>query len=129
VELFHCSLNPESLEHLVVPAIKTALITSVEPHVWSPRKDDVVIDMEQCLDLTVVERNARIVDYDRSLMQEAMDRAIFFLGQARDAHRFLESLYTPNIDFDAVKGLRERTLNRILEYASESRQVAPEHGN
>lgn len=129
VELFHCSLNPESLEHLVVPAIKTALITSVEPHVWTPRKDDIVIDMEQCLDRTVVERNARIVDYDRSLMQEAMDRAIFFLGQARDAHRFLESLYTPNIDFDAVKGLRERTLNRILEYASESRQVAPEHGN
>ncbi|MDD2202553.1 MAG: PRK06851 family protein [Firmicutes bacterium] len=124
VELFHCSLNPDSLEHLVMPAIKTALITSVEPHVWAGRPNDIIVDMEQCLDTAIVERNAKIADYDRSLMQEAMDRAILFLGQARDAHRFLESFYIPNIDFDAVQGLRERTLQRILEFASETPVIA-----
>jgi hypothetical protein len=62
-------------------------------------------------------------------MQEAMDRAILFLGQARDAHRFLESCYIPNIDFDAVQRLRERTLQRILEYAGEAPAASREDSN
>ena len=117
-ELFHCSLNPASLEHLVIPSIGAAMITSVEPHEWKPSPhdiaDDVIIDMEQCLDPAAVRRNQGIIEYDRKLMHEAMSRAVHFLGEARRAHHFLESFYTPNIDFDAIGELRERTLQRIL---------------
>ena len=118
VELFHCSLNPSSLEHLVIPSIGTAMITSVEPHEWNHpidnTADDVMIDMDQCLDPATVKRNRGIIEYDRKLMHEAMARAVHFLGEARRAHSFLESFYTPNIDFDAIGELREKTLQRIL---------------
>ena len=93
VELFHCSLNPASLEHLVIPSIGTAIITSVEPHEWTASPDsavhDVIIDMEQCLDPVTVRRNHDIIEYDRRLMHEAMSRAVYFLGEARHAHHFL----------------------------------------
>lgn len=117
-ELFHCSLNPARLEHLVIPSIGAAMITSVEPHEWKAPPDDaaaeVIIDMEQCLDPAIAARNRDIVEYDRKLMHEAMSRAVHFLSEARRAHHFLESFYTPNIDFDAIGELRERTLQRVL---------------
>ncbi|MEA4884336.1 MAG: PRK06851 family protein [Clostridia bacterium] len=120
VELFHCSLNPASLEHLIIPALGVAVITSVEPHQWTIGNDDTLVDMAQCLDPAVVERNEKIIEYDRKLMNEAMGRAIFFLNQAREMHDFLESFYVPNIDFDAVRALRHRTLERILRFAEET---------
>jgi len=129
VELFHCSLNPASLEHLVIPSIGTAIITSVEPHEWTASPDsavhDVIIDMEQCLDASTVRRNQGIIEYDRKLMREAMSRAVHFLGEARRAHHFLESFYTPNIDFDAVGELRERTLQRILATGRPAQPTEP----
>lgn len=129
VELFHCSLNPASLEHLVIPSIGTAIVTSVEPHEWTASPDaaihDVIIDMEQCLDPATVRRNQDIIEYDRKLMHEAMSRAVHFLGEARRAHHFLESFYTPNIDFNAVGELRERTLRRILATAPPPTPPAP----
>jgi len=129
VELFHCSLNPASLEHLVIPSIGTAIITSVEPHEWKglpdSATDDTVIDMEQCLNPATVRRNQDIIEYDRKLMHEAMSRAVHFLGEARRAHHFLESFYTPNIDFDAVSELREKTLQRILATGLADRPTEP----
>jgi len=129
VELFHCSLNPASLEHLVIPSIGTAIITSVEPHEWKglpdSATDDTVIDMEQCLNPATVRRNQDIIEYDRKLMHEAMSRAVHFLGEARRAHHFLESFYTPNIDFDAVSELREKTLQRILATGRPAQPTEP----
>jgi hypothetical protein len=129
VELFHCSLNPASLEHLVIPSIGTAIVTSVEPHEWKGMPDssvdDVIIDMDQCLDPATVRRNRDIIEYDRNLMHEAMSRAVHFLGEARRAHHFLESFYTPNIDFDAVGELRDKTLQRILATGRPAQPTEP----
>lgn len=114
IEMFHCSLNPSSVEHVIIPQIGAAVITSVEPHEWSLREQDTVVDMDSCLDSDVVSRNETITEYDRTLMNQAMDRAVHFLKFARDAHRRLESYYSPNVDFEAVAELRERTLKRII---------------
>lgn len=114
VELLHCSLNAASLEHVVLPQIGTAITSSVEPHEWQVRPTDHVIDMNTCLDPDVVQANSSIIQYDRKLMKEAMDRAVHFLKLARECHRRLESYYIPHVDFDAVAELRQRTLERIL---------------
>jgi DNA replication protein DnaC len=123
VELYHCSLNPSSLEHLVVPALGVAVITSVEPHLWVPAADhgpdEVLVDMDQCLDPRAVDKNAEVIAYDREMMNKMMDRAVIFLKQALEAHDTLESFYIPNIDFDAVRGIREQTLQRILGWEKE----------
>lgn len=115
VELFHCSLNASSLEHIVLPQLGTAVITSVEPHEWQVRPGDKVIDMNSCLDPDTVKANASIIDYDRSLMNQAMNRAVHFLGLARQSHALLESYYIPNVDFDAIARVRQATLERIIE--------------
>ena len=58
-------------------------------------------------------------------MHEAMSRAVHFLGEARRAHHFLESFYTPNIDFDAVGELRDKTLQRILATGRPAQPTEP----
>ena len=95
VELLHCSLNAASLEHVVLPQIGTAITSSVEPHEWQVRPTDHVIDMNTCLDPDVVQANSSIIQYDRKLMKEAMDRAVHFLKLARECHRRLESCLHP----------------------------------
>jgi KaiC/GvpD/RAD55 family RecA-like ATPase len=115
VELFHCSLNADSLEHIVLPQLSTAVITSVEPHEWQVRPEDKVIDMNSCLDPDTVKTNAPIIDYDRDMMNAAMDRAVHFLQLARQSHARLESYYIPNVDFDAVARVRRATLERIVK--------------
>ncbi len=115
VELFHCSLNANSLEHIVLPQLSTAVITSVEPHEWDVRPGDKVIDMNSCLDHDTVQANASMIDYDRGLMNQAMDRAVHFLRLARESHARLESYYIPHVDYDAIAALRQATLDRIVK--------------
>jgi hypothetical protein len=46
VELYHCPLNPEKVEQVVIPKLDVALTKSIEPHVYSAGADDVVVNMD-----------------------------------------------------------------------------------
>lgn len=123
VEIYHCALDPGKVEHLIIPKLGVAVVTSAEPHVYPPDETDLVIDMNGCLSRKVVEKYADLVAYDREEFARLFDKAVSFIARAKKTHDKMESYYVPNMDFATVGALREKTLARILAYAGEVRKV------
>ncbi|NMB33273.1 MAG: ATPase [Clostridium sp.] len=114
VEAFYCALNPNKLEHLIIPGLGTSFTTSNEFH---SRKAEGTqdININDCLDtgdyLGIIERNR--ISY-RQLLATAIDH----LSLAKGLHESLESLYIPYMDFNAVQECYESTLKKISRISS-----------
>jgi hypothetical protein len=120
VEMYHCALNPDKVEHVVVPEINLALTKSIEPHATRPARGDRVIDMNECLNPSIVAKHAELLSQDADLYDSLLQRAFHFLAAAKHAHDVMEGYYVPNMNFDGVQALWEKTLKRILDYATEA---------
>lgn len=120
VEVYHCPLNPEKIEHVVIPERSVALTKSIEPHTYSPGPQDTIVDLNRCLSPEIIARNAEIVSEDKRIFDLLFEKAIHFIGLAKSVHDRMESYYTPCMDFEGITALRERTLARILAYADEA---------
>lgn len=119
VEMYHCALNPEKVEHVVIPELSVAFTKSIEPHLYSPQNGDEKIDMDICLDADILEKYEQVVEEDEKMFTDIFNRGISFISKAKKVHDLMETFYIPNMDFDAVSKLWERTLDRIIGYADE----------
>lgn len=117
IETYHCPLDPLKVEHIVIPALHTALITSVPPHNHSPRGTTAIIDMADCLDPDMVAKTESVTDYDRTVFWELFGKAGAYITEAKKLHDRLEGYYVPNINFSGLDALYARTLARVLAYA------------
>lgn len=115
IELYYCPLDPEKkLEHLVVPALGLAILTSNNYHEIFV-EGSVDIHMEAYIDRQGLEQNARHLDNSLSLMDEMLGKGIECLRMAKKEHHHLETYYTPNMDFDAVEKLRTKMLKELKQ--------------
>ncbi|MBF7083379.1 hypothetical protein IT084_10380 [Desulfallas sp. Bu1-1] len=119
VEVYHCSLEPELIDHLVIPGLDTAIVNSVEPHDFRPRNGDVIIDTIECVNPIISEKYLAERTTARKMYRQCMEQAILFIKQAKAEHDKMEKYYAPYMDFDAINARREKTLARILDLAEE----------
>ncbi|AZR72290.1 hypothetical protein BBF96_02095 [Anoxybacter fermentans] len=119
VEMYHCALNPEKIEHVVVPELSIAFTKSIEPHLYSPQNGDEKINMDYCLNAEILEKYEKLVEENEKIFNKLFNRAIKFISQAKKTHDHMETFYIPNMDFDAISRLWEHTLDRIIGYAEE----------
>ncbi len=118
IETFYCPLDPLKLEHIMIPALDTALITSTPPHNQNLSEATTVIDMNDCLDTDIFLSLESVTDYDRSTFWELFGKAGAYIHEAKKLHDELETYYIPNINFSGVDALRTRTLARIVSYTA-----------
>lgn len=118
VEVYHCSLEPESIDHLVIPGLDIAIVNSVEPHDFRSRQGDVVIDTMECVNPIISEKYLAERNTARIMYRRCMEQAIFFIKQAKVEHDRMEAYYAPFMDFKAIDARREKTLARILDLAA-----------
>lgn len=120
VEMYHCPLNPEKVEHVVIPALDVALTKSIEPHTYRAGLEDEVVDMDAYLDKSVVSKHRDLVKENQEIFEDLFCRAISFIGKAKEFHDILETYYVESMDFEAIDCLREKTVQRLLGYAEEA---------
>lgn len=119
VEAFHCALNPQLVDHLIIKDLSVAVINAVEPHIYQPRDGDTVVDTMTCVDQVINEAYLVEKGVARGMYRQCMEQAVFFIKRAKIMHDEMEKYYVPYMDFDAINARREKTLQRILELASE----------
>ena len=118
VEVYHCALDPQRIEHLVIPELSLAVVTSREPHAYVGKASWVE-------DLNVLVDDERLAlyrpDMERALTdsQYAFNTAIGFILRAKALHDELETFYVPNMDFKAINARRDKTMRRIIELTRE----------
>jgi hypothetical protein len=114
IETYYCPLDPQKIEHVVIPILDTALLTSTPPHNLSVKNAVAVIDMNECLDQNIINRLEPVSAYDRTAFWEFFGKAGSYIREAKKMQDELESHYVPNINFTAIDGLRTKTLARII---------------
>ncbi|KNZ68431.1 hypothetical protein Tfer_3008 [Thermincola ferriacetica] len=119
VDIYHCSLDPESLDMVVIPEINIAVINSMPPHTVEPTRDgDRIIDMLECVSPQVVEKNRAAVNDAEKRFNQKVEEAIRFISKAKKLHDELETYYIDAMDFAAVDETRDKILTKILALSS-----------
>lgn len=118
-ELFHCGFDPESLDMVIVPQLSVAVLDGTAPHVVNPsRPNDYVVDMFQCVDPLVYQKNVQQIEAVEGQYSAVMKQGTSFLAAAKQLHDELESYYINAMDFEQLEAKRQQILHEILEYAA-----------
>ncbi len=121
VEVFHCALEPDKVDHVVIPELGVAVINAVEPHFYRHQQPgDRVIDTMQYVDTGIQEAYLGERTRAREMYREAFDQAVWFISKAKQVHDEMEEYYVPNMDFDKIEERRREVEARILELAGET---------
>jgi len=118
VELFHCAFDPNSVDMVVIPYLKTAVLDGSQPHLIEPhRPGDRVIDLMEYADKAALEQQQTVLSEKQRQFEEAVQAAVGEIAQAKKLHDQLETYYIEAMDFDEVDAVRERVINKVLNLA------------
>lgn len=120
-EVFHCALLPDHLEHLLLPELDVALITSTQQHSYAPAANDAVVDLDLLVNRQALASWPKDLAEAQVRFQAALDRAVNFLHRAKNTHDEMETYYQAHMHFDQIDARREEVLSRVLEYCQEAR--------
>ena len=115
VDIYHCALDPNKFDMIVIPQLKVAVIHGTPPHLVEPTKiGDVVVDMLECIDRETVASSvvgATRLEEEFDLTQDQAVRTF------KDVKAFLDKLdkvYSQATNSSKVWGILE-SLQKNLE--------------
>ncbi|MCL2698208.1 MAG: ATPase [Oscillospiraceae bacterium] len=103
-------LNPVNTEHLYIPGLDTAFITSNRYHEAAIETEAEKIDFKAFLN-TEVSRIDSEIDYNNGIFDELLKKAIKTMAQAKSVHLKIEEVYSEAMDFKRM----HRAYDKILE--------------
>lgn len=94
-------LCPERMEHLLIPALSLAFVSSTPalPYEARPYRR---IRLDAMADQELMRRCRARLRFSRKVSSALMDEAVEALAQAKAMHDELETIYNPHVDFDGV---------------------------
>ncbi|MGE5583316.1 MAG: PRK06851 family protein [Bacillota bacterium] len=123
-EAYYCALDPSKIEHLVIEKLGVAVTTAEPPHRIDLDKAVSVVSMDECIAPGVPDEYRQPIAYNLKMKAELLETAIACLLEAKLTHDQMEQYYIPNMNFQAISVLQEKTLRRILKYAEEQALVS-----
>lgn len=114
-EAYYCPFEPLKPEHLVIPALGVAIITSSSPHTYQ-NAHAKTIDMNECISTAETTVYADEIEFARSAYWELFNKAVTYINRAKNLHDQLETYYVPNMNFAGVETIWAKTLDRVLAY-------------
>ncbi|HZK19082.1 MAG TPA: PRK06851 family protein [Clostridia bacterium] len=124
VEAYHCALNPDQVEHLVIPGLSVGIINGVEPHFYLPKDGDTVIDTMQWVDVSLDKTYLSEKNTARMMYWQSFDQAVKFLAKAKEKHDEMEGYYIPHMRFNEINKRRDWVLKYVLELADRVKSQA-----
>ncbi|KGI36810.1 PRK06851 family protein [Clostridium tetani] len=113
IEILRNPLIPDKIEHVILPEISTAILTSNEIN----NKDF------SGLQINTNDLLSKDIDFYKDSMEQDKENFYFILNEALDIlstckklHDDLEEFYINNIDFDIVDNISSGVIQRILNY-------------
>ncbi|RKN83795.1 hypothetical protein [Paenibacillus ginsengarvi] len=116
-EVFHCGFDPNSLDMLIFPELRTAIFDSTAPHEYFPdRRGDVILDMyERTMLPGTDERYADEIEPLRQRYSQKMKEATAFLGEAQKFDARIKEFYTEATDFSLVRTLQTQLEREFIQ--------------
>lgn len=117
VEIFHDPLIPERLEHIFIPNLSTAVITSNE--INKKKFDGNQIYMDNLLNSYVLNKNREEIKRDMEMFYELLDKGLSIIASAKVLHDAMETYYVPNMNFDKINEVTKKIIDKFESYEKE----------
>ena len=119
VEGYYCPMKPSTkLEHLLIPELSVAFVTSNQYHTPNQSKLDseiITIKLEDMVRYDVIKYQEYIINDSKAQMEKLLEKAVYCLGQAKKEHDELEKYYVPNMDFMKIDALRQELTQKFSQ--------------
>lgn len=115
-DIYHCALDPKSLDMVVIPGLGCCLLDSTAPHEYFPsREGDEIVDLyQECVTPGTDEKYHEKLTFLESEYKSLIKKALGFLQSAQEAnHRFEETL--PLLDETALQNTAGRLSKSLLQ--------------
>ena len=106
-------LAPDQLEHLIVPELSLAFLSSPSGSSYHKRPYRR-IRMESMVEPELLRRSKARLRFSRKVTAALIDEAVESLAQAKHMHDDLEALYNPHVDFEQVYRIADELSKTIL---------------
>lgn len=117
VEIFHDPFIPERLEHILIPELSTAILTSNEIN-----KKLIVgtqIYMEDFCNKAVLAKYKDDLEYNKTQFYNLIDKALTFISRAKALHDDMEKYYIKNMNFDKITLVFTDIIEKLNKYEAE----------
>lgn len=114
-EIYHCSLDPDSLDLVAVRELGFCLFDSTAPHEYFPeRPEDEIIDIyKTCVTPGTDEKYQAELSESQAAYKEMIASGVAFLKKAKEeSDRFDATL--PEIDIDVLKQVTQNVLKKLF---------------
>ena len=107
-------MAPDRLEHLLLPGLSLAFVTS-SPALPYEKRPYRRIRLDAMADAEAVRRNKARLRFSRKVSAALTEEAVDSLAQAKAMHDDLEALYNPFVDFQLVDQMAQSVGDEILK--------------
>lgn len=114
VESYHHPINPDRLQHVLLPELNVFIGTSTELFPYGPDSVSSTINLDYGLSQEKMVRQRVELETDRQTFIQLLNTAVQMIRRAREAHMEVEGYYGANMDFVALDDLRLKLLADIL---------------
>lgn len=116
VEILHTPLCPQNIEHLIIPELSAAIVTSNEINKMDFEGHYTVYDMNDFLEQDYIGYNLSSIMDVRAIFYILLQKGLDCIKSAKSLHDELEKFYVPNMDFSMADTIYEEVLKKIQGY-------------
>ncbi|MDD5934467.1 MAG: PRK06851 family protein [Clostridiales bacterium] len=115
IEVYHCGLDPDSLDMLLFPTLSVCIFDSTAPHEYEPsRTGDSIIDMYQkAIRFGTDEENELKLNGIKDRYRCLLNMGMFYLERAKQFHDELESYYINVTNFQLINEITDNLIQKI----------------
>lgn len=118
VEFMHCSSDPDSLDAVVIPQKKTAILDGTAPHITDPKFPgavDEIINLGDCWDAEGLKKKKAEIMAESIEISRIFVRAYRYLGAAARIYENLEEIYMMAADKSQVNIISAEIIDQYFK--------------
>lgn len=117
VEIYHDPLIPDRIEHIFIPDLSTAILTSNE--INQKQFNGYQVYMDTVLNTYVLNKNRDEIKQSSESFYQLLNKGLEIISHAKQLHDQMETYYIPNMNFNKVNEVSDTVINKILQYEKE----------
>lgn len=112
IEILHKPLIPEKIEHILIPEISAAIITSNEINQKKFKGNQIFTN--DLLNTNNIYKDK--ISEDKDDFYKLLNKGLSNIKEAKSLHDKLETYYIPNMDFDKIENVSISIIDKINNY-------------
>ncbi|MCC5910002.1 MAG: hypothetical protein JJT76_06145 [Clostridiaceae bacterium] len=108
VEIYHEPLEPEKIEHIIIPELNIAFTTNTK------YQEKETFDLHQFINLKKLNNYTEELKYSEKLFNQLIQDVFLNLKKTKVKQEAMEEYYVPNIHFEKIDEVRENIIKEIL---------------